>query len=107
MLRVLTMDYLFAYIGDPMLVQVTITDSLTSTAITGATVTFTVKDADGMVVGTANHSMPHAGDGVYRGTWPDDESDDMVVDTNYYVWITADDYTRRRLTLLAKYRGIH
>lgn len=107
LLRVLIMDYQFAYIGDPMLVQVTITDSTSETAVTGATVTFTVKDADGAVVGTADHSMPHVSDGLYRGTWPDDESADMEENLNYYVWITADNYTRRRLTLLAKYREIH
>lgn len=96
-----------AYIGDPINVELTITNAITGAAVTTATVTFTVKDASGTTIGTANHSMPHSASGLYRGTWPDDESDDMVEFTTYYIWITADDYTRRRLPVTARYREVN
>lgn len=57
----------------------------------GETVTFTIKDSEDAVVGTANISMPYVAgsDGDYQGTFTKEDAADLARGEVYYLEITA------------------
>jgi len=97
------------YIGEPNTIFCEIRDA-DEANVTSATVTFSIKDAAGTVVGTANIAMAYvAARTRYEGTFSAVNSallDEATGDSpNYFVWITATGYTLRKLERVAKYRG--
>ncbi len=93
------------YIGEPNIVFCEIRD-LDEAEVTGATVTFTVKDSAGAAVGTANVVMSYvAGRLRYEGTFPAADAALLEENGEYEVHITASGYTLRVLERVAGYRG--
>jgi hypothetical protein len=93
------------YIGEPNTIFVTILDD-DNDPVTNATATFTLKDLEGEVIGTAEDvAMAYvAARERYEGTLLAADADELEEDTEYHVWITAAGYTLRRLERVAKYR---
>ena len=92
------------YIGEPNIVFCEIRD-LDETNVTGATVTFSVKEQDGDVIGSANVSMTYvAGRTRYEGTFSATDAALLNEGQEYQVWITASGYTLRVLNRKSQYR---
>jgi hypothetical protein len=81
-------------------------DSADDSIVTDATITFALKDADGVAVSGATGSLSHVAAGKYRGDLPSTVS--LTQDANYTLEITAASSGRDafwRIPCVAKYRA--
>jgi hypothetical protein len=76
------------YIDNDMIFELrALKDALTGAAVTGATVTVTLKDSDNQnVTGVVDLAMAHVGDGTYRVAFEDTLP---LATGDYTAWVTA------------------
>lgn len=86
---------LIVFFGNDNFLELTLTDSVLGTAITGATVTAVFKDSDGTPIAGLNPiTLTYVTAGLYRGLVPDDAT--LTEGDRVTVEITADDGANRK-----------